>query len=966
MCIRPHFLSFLFYFPIIILVIASTVLNCNAQTFSLQQYTTEDGLPGTIIYSLDQDKDGVIWLSTDGGICKFNGQNFELFKNENIKGEVTFLKFDSQGRLWMIDLADRVYMYHNGITSRFDQYFKGKKTFHLFEDVEQNIWLCHFSSISKMGQIKSNSLPDTTIFTLPLLSDRMLPFFLPDSSFAIVATKGITFFKNNKAQSYTYSETSPSNLRSFPYGLVEFNQRPFFFSTDRVYSIDLEEFKILPEFEQLNDKLDSGIKKVLLDKNNNLWFATRNGVLYNQRKEDGTYHTIHLMKGDIAFNLFQDEEKNIWIIMQDGLYKLPSDQIRVYQDQKADRDLYVVNAISDQEIITGNDKNTITIFDRDFNLKYKKKLASRNERIYGFAVNKEKTELSIAANFGFVQYELPSLKVKYRKTNYYGFKTCRYSPEGRLWFGSFIHGGYFEDGDFFPILKKRTYAILPLGNKKTWFGTVEGLYYCNDTKCNKVGNELLEQDIRDIQKDKNEVLWIATQSNGIVLFKDGVLKHITTKNGLAGDNCQKIFLDQNYAWIATTRGISKINRQDFTIKNIRISDGLPSNDVRDIHFQNENIYAATSRGLAVFKNDFEVYSLPPILSLKSIQINNTDTLLQEFYKLPHTSNNIKINFTSSSFKNTLGLEYQYLLKGLNDDWVSSSVSEANFSSLPPGDYSFFVKTKTPNSDWSKEKTVSFFIEKPYWQTYWFYGITFSLFFLAGVLFFYAIVKEFKRRNDVQKKLMQSQLTALRAQMNPHFLFNSLNSIQEFIITNDKRSANYYLSRFSRLVRNILNTSSENEIRLKKEIETLQLYLDLEALRFEKNFEHIFEIDENLDIENIYIPSMLIQPYVENAIKHGLMHKGGMRKLFVRFFKKENLLICEVEDNGVGRERAREIQKQNRKVYKSKAMSLTKERIDLLNSSDWGKLDLDIIDLKNKNNEPLGTKVIIQVQIKLKK
>jgi len=451
-----------------------------------------------------------------------------------------------------------------------------------------------------------------------------------------------------------------------------------------------------------------------------------------------------------------------------------------------------------------------------------------------------------------------------------------------------------------------------------------------------------------------------------VLFKERILRHITTKNGLAGDNCQKIFLDENYAWIATTRGISKMNRNDFTIKNITTADGLPSNDTRDIHFQNDNIYAATSRGLAVLKNDFEVYTSPPILSIKSFQIDNVDTLLQDSYKLPYTSNNIHIEFNGSSFKNTRGLEYQYQLKGLNDTWVTTTFSEANFPSLPPGDYSLFVKAKTPNSDWSEEETISFFIEKPFWQTYWFYALIFLLFFLIGVLFFNAIVKEFKRRNEVQKKLMESQLTALRAQMNPHFLFNSLNSIQEFIITNDKRSANYYLSQFSRLVRNILNTSSENEIRLKKEIETLEIYLNLEALRFEENFNYKFEVDNQLDIDNIFIPSMLIQPYVENAIKHGLMHKRGMKKLFIRFLKKENFLICEVEDNGIGIKKSLNIHKRNPKIYKSKGMSLTKERLNLINSSNTGKLKLEVIDLKDSNNESTGTKVIIQVPLKYRK
>lgn len=565
-----------------------------------------------------------------------------------------------------------------------------------------------------------------------------------------------------------------------------------------------------------------------------------------------------------------------------------------------------------------------------------------------------------------IEVSIPFTKPIKSRSAFLGFKTCKYGFDGKLWFGNYTLAGYYKNNILNILLRKRTYALLPLSDNKTWIGTVEGLYLCKDTVCNKIGIELLQQDIRDIKQDKQEVLWIATQSNGVVLFKDEIIKHITTKDGLAGDNCQKILLTDDYAWIATTRGISKIDLNDFSVKNITTADGLPADNVHDLSKRKNKIYAATSKGLAIFEDSFEVFAKPPVLSIKSIQINNADTLLKEFYKLPYTSNNIHFEFNSSSFKNTRGLEYQYQLKGLNDDWVSTSFEEASFPSLPPGDYSFSVKTKTPHSDWSEEQSVNFYIEKPFWQTWWFYGITFLTFFSIGAMFLNLVIKDINNRNEIQKKLMESQLTALRAQMNPHFLFNSLNSIQEFIVTNDKRSANYYLSRFSRLVRNILNTSSENRIRLKTEIESLQLYLDLEALRFEQNFDPKFEVEKSLDTENLYIPSMLIQPYVENAIKHGLMHKKGLKKLFIRFFKQENFLVCEVEDNGIGRAKSAEIQKQNPKVYQSKAMSLTADRVDLINSSRTGNLKLNIIDLKNDNNEPTGTKVIIHVQLNYNK
>ena len=971
MCHKPHIRSFLLNFPIIILVKLGFLLTCSAQTFSLQHYTMEDGIPGTTVYSIDQDKYGYIWLATDGGVCKFNGQKFETFKNEDLDGEVTLLKFDSQGRLWMIDLAHNVYMFHNDIMSRFDQYFPNKKTRHLFEDKKQNIWLCFEQSITKLSNIQSNTLPDTTNFEHPFLFERMLPVFLEDSTYAMVSVKGITYFKNDEITAFSYPISkkrlySDFQLTTFPYSLIQSDEKIYFSGTYGVFSLELNERKIANPFESLREEFNLGVNRIFMDEDKNIWVATRSGVHYIEINEDGSYKSTHLLKGVNTSKVFQDAEKNIWIISPNGIYKISSIKIKIYQNENPDEGISVVKTLFDHQLITGDIVNTIKILDEDFNLNQKTRLSPRNEKIYDIDINHDETELIIAANIGLIQCSIPLPKSPKPKSNTLGFKTCKYGPDGKTWIGNYTFAGYYENDIFTTVLKKRTYSILPLADKETWIGTVDGLYFCKDTSCNKIGNELLQQDIRDIKKDNKDVLWLATQANGVILFKDGVVKHITTQHGLAGNNCQKIYLEKDYAWVATNRGISKINLKDFTIKNITTSDGLPADNIHDLSKRKNKIYAATSKGLAVFDDSFEVYAKPPVLSIKLIQINNADTLLQDFYELPHTSNNIHFEFNSSSFKNTRGLKYQYQLKGLNDEWVTTSFEEASFPSLPPNNYTFSVKTKTPNSDWSKEQSISFLIEKPYWQTWWFYGITFLTFFLIGAMFLNLVIKDIKNRNEIQKKLMESQLTALRAQMNPHFLFNSLNSIQEFIVTNDKRSANYYLSRFSRLVRNILNTSSKNQIRLKKEIENLQLYLDLEALRFEENFEPKFEVEESLDTENLYIPSMLIQPYVENAIKHGLMHKEGLKKLFIRFYKKENFLVCEVEDNGIGRAKSAEIQKQNPKIYQSKAMSLTSERVHLINSSRTGNLKLDILDLKNNNNEPTGTKVIIHVQLNYNK
>jgi len=208
-----------------------------------------------------------------------------------------------------------------------------------------------------------------------------------------------------------------------------------------------------------------------------------------------------------------------------------------------------------------------------------------------------------------------------------------------------------------------------------------------------------------------------------------------------------------------------------------------------------------------------------------------------------------------------------------------------------------------------------------------------------------VFDQIRERNEIQQNLKASQLTAMRAQMNPHFIFNALNSIQDFIIQEDKRSANRYLSKFSKLMRNVLDASDKKKITLKKEIEYLELYLSLESLRIDDDFEYIFDIETDINVNNILIPSMLLQPYVENALKHGLMHRKGKKKLTIRFSKncpfdgwENNHLFCEIEDNGIGRVAA-ELLKVKSAIHKSRATQIVNERLEVLRQ--MGNLDIDI-------------------------
>ena len=214
---------------------------------------------------------------------------------------------------------------------------------------------------------------------------------------------------------------------------------------------------------------------------------------------------------------------------------------------------------------------------------------------------------------------------------------------------------------------------------------------------------------------------------------------------------------------------------------------------------------------------------------------------------------------------------------------------------------------------------------------------------------------------MRNKVTASQLTALKSQMNPHFLFNTLNSLQDLILKHDIKNSNYYLNKFSLLMREILDMSGKDEVPLSREIKLLDTYLELEKLRFGEEFKFIIKMDEALDLDHLMVPPMIIQPFIENALKHGLLHKKGGKNLSIEFKLIQDILICEIIDNGVGRKRSEEIKTRNSRTHQSFATEATDKRMDLLNSFNNKHYSFEIIDLYEED-KPLGTKVIISIPV----
>ena len=331
-------------------------------------------------------------------------------------------------------------------------------------------------------------------------------------------------------------------------------------------------------------------------------------------------------------------------------------------------------------------------------------------------------------------------------------------------------------------------------------------------------------------------------------------------------------------------------------------------------------------------------------------------------------NHLGFEFIAINLPNPEGVNYIWKLEGLDKKWSPLSKNRSvTYSSLAPGKYIFKVRAINEDGVETKEvKSVSFTILPPFWKTWWF--ITLMTGIGIGIIsfIFYLRVARIKQKSDVlrkelemEKNALELEQKALRLQMNPHFIFNALNSIQALIVQKDEKTARLYLAKFSRLMRMILDNSRQGMIPLQAEINTLENYLAIEQFCSDDKFEYSIICNEDIQKDEILLPPMMIQPFVENAVIHGLRHLEKKGKVIVEFSLESKLLTCTITDNGIGREKATEIRAQNEQHHKSTALVVTQERLDILNKNSAVR-PLEIIDLKDEMGEADGTRVIIRI------
>ncbi|MEL6592261.1 MAG: histidine kinase [Bacteroidota bacterium] len=518
----------------------------------------------------------------------------------------------------------------------------------------------------------------------------------------------------------------------------------------------------------------------------------------------------------------------------------------------------------------------------------------------------------------------------------------------------------------------RTRFFLEPEKQRLWIGMRESLGYFEGDSLYDLSHHIQEPIvIRDFAQTDDQTVWVSNNADGIYGFRQGgVIKKSVPRSWHPSEEADALAAQGNHLWLGTSKGLYFYHADSLRETRYGFKDGLICDDIICLLPQEEKLWVGTTEGLSVVElnenGGIDVHRTPPKIELIKLKISSRDTSLHPVYHLTHDQNDLQLDFKAYAFRSAKDSYYRYQMLGLDTSWyqLPANAGYVNFYDLGSGEYHFTI-TAVNGDGLEAEEPISilFVIEPPFWER-------FELQLTAGLLIILLIswgisryLKRVKRKAYMERELILAELKALKAQMNPHFLFNALQSIQEFVAREEKTLANDYLRQFAKLTRLVLEHSGQRRISLANEVDFLNSYLRLERLRLGGDCQFEIELSPQIEEEYTYIPPMIVQPLVENSIKHGLRQKKGEKRLRVEFrLLSEQQLECVITDNGIGR-KASAMTKQ-RQRHLSRGSEVTQKRLALLSQELADGLSIVYEDLYNVKGEANGTRATMIIPFEL--
>jgi len=955
----------------------------HAQTLYLPHYTTKNGLPSNNCYFTLQDKKGYIWVATDAGVSRFDGSNFENFSVDDglPDNQILQLKEDSKGRIWFLALNGQLSYFYNGKIYNATNEPKLKLlqldavVVSFFEDSKGRIWFGTNKNIIACWNEKS---------VLRYSSSN------PQKQFI-----NAFIHEDSKSNIWAYSTQALHVFIERDFVLINDSILPLSYKTSlnlknkSMYFLDKSGLKLKTGFAikkilTINPQLLTNSPGYIYTNAKELWLSNTNGVYilgFNGSSQ-------HLLKDIDVNQVIKDRNENMWFTTKNGIYRLPNPKERLYiLNTESGLSSNTIKSISKDGknrlwLGLGNAKinllNIATKQVQSINIPDQK----RYHNIKQFKLDTTRKTMYFASDYGLGKleniYEKQPQISYLRETNNSVFVVKNFGLDQDKKLALALSSGvviindrtnklefnalnYQEKKDYF---KERSYSVYFDQQQRLWFSNLNGVSEFGNGILIKhyEHHPLLTKRVNDIKELPHRVFAMATDGYGILfMVNNKIVKHITQNDGLNSNIINKLFVKGEYLWAISNNGANRIlfKNNKLSINSFDYANDLLSDDLNDLYIDDHTAYFATNNGLVYFNHNLtsQLKSTPKIY-ISSITHNKVPLdLSSSSFSFEPEEHNLVLNYSAVDFKNQQ-ITYRYRLKS-DAKWTETKNRRLELSALEPDSYIFEVSAKSQDNQWSEPAKVSFELEKHFWQTWWFFCILLSM--GASLLYIITVSITKRQKNKEQEQLLLKNKTlmleqrALQAMMNPHFVFNVMNSIQHYINTSNTSSANRVLTGFAKLIRKNLEICTKSYINLEEEVDYLNLYLSLEKNRFGEKFKYHISIDQQIDKEETFIPSMLLQPFIENAIWHGIMPKdeGGEVDININL-KEEGYLQINIIDNGIGIDNSL---LQKKSGHQSKGMDLTQERINLLN-----KIEAKPIHLSIKQNGKSGTTITILVPL----
>lgn len=930
--------------------------------------TTEEGLPSNEVYSIVQDKQGFIWIGSDVGLVRYNGIAFKQYKNEGQRSRIVAgLIISASGRIYGNNFNNQIFYFENDSLYELKGWQGGITN--IATGPDGRLWV-----VGQNG--------------LGIYNEQTQTWQHKDSSYANPA-RGIHFDEDGAAW---YLDLHNMQVGHIANGKIDFYQAqntegPKFtiavhllsvgkigkwlvsVSNGEVYKFDGKAF--VPFVSKSLSEAIRGRKcnQVIQMADGKLWFCTFSGIV---SYDPATDKTEVLYEGVSFSNAMQDREGGIWLAsLHKGLFYIPD-----------------MRFISWNSAYDAMPSNSITqLFLQKENLYY-----ATSDGHYG-TMNVDRRVfqnhyLGVRADISGLYYDTIS-------------NTLVFNSSSSLY--------YYSKGKVNQVLNSTPpiKSILRVGDQ-LYYASSFGLYVGDTTIGDSGLEKLTDVWSRDlVYKANSKKLWVATDS-GITVLHTPTKGFDTTLLGgkqvisIAADiekvyallyTGQVVTIGQDYTtqviatlpneangadleiasgkiWVATNQGVMMFSLTTKQWQKIDKILGLASNDVKALGQYKNEMWLATGNGLQTIPLDYTNDKPAAIVYLALLAVNGQPHKSSAPLLLAYKD---VVGFVpEASAYSSMG-KYQYAYRVLQGDtaWqlLPANTQQFSLTGISPGDFTFQLKVI---DHWGRDSEsiigISGHMQAPFWQRWWFYVLLSATgVFLAFIGFKYRL-RTIRRKQEhelermqLQSELELSQQAALKAQMNPHFIFNVLNSIKSYIYENDKKSAAEYLSTFAKLIRRILTMSGEANVSLEEELDALDLYIQLEAMLLEPPFDYITVIDPKIDLHAVRIPSLLIQPYIENAFIHGLRHQQGTKQLTIAISINKGNLQISIADNGIGRIAAEILNRDRVPGHQSFATNANEKRLALLNQSKAKSVDVVYIDKTDNLGKPIGTEVIITVK-----